>query len=255
MLTYHANESLIIGKPSIALVGAGGTGSFIFRELIALDNLLRRVGGQGFTLTVFDPSEVREANIGRQAFFEDEVGLNKAKALVTGQHMQGLNLDWKYKSTTFNYYTAQEYEIVITAVDVPKVRYELGQRWSDSTLSKETLWLDVGNDENSGNVILGHLSKRADKDALRLPNCYDLYGEMYNVEHDDKKSCSLQDAILKQNFGVNQMAARLAVQLLTNLFTKGFINNHGAMFNTETMTTTPLNIDPNVWATYGYESI
>lgn len=65
----------------------------------------------------------------------------------------------------------------------------------------------------------------------------------------------VEDALMKQNFGVNQMAARLAVQLLTNLFTKGFVNNHGAMFNTESMTTTPLNIDPNVWATYGYESI
>ncbi|PSX18354.1 PRTRC system ThiF family protein [Photobacterium kishitanii] len=251
-MKYLGNESLIISKPSIALIGAGGSGSFMFRELLGLNSLLSRIGGNGFIVSVFDPNSVREANLGRQAFFDDELGLNKAEALVSSEQMQGRCGDWLAFSKKFDIQTANKYDVVITAVDVPRVRYELGKYWASKTINKKTLWLDLGNDDCSGQTILGNLGNDVDVNGLRLPNCYDLYNESYNVDSDDKKSCSLDDAILKQNYGVNQMAARIAAQLLTNLFRNGEIDVHGAFFNCITMTTTPLLIDPTAWKMFGY---
>jgi hypothetical protein len=49
------------------------------------------------------------------------------------------------------------------------------------------------------------------------------------------------------------MAARVVGQLLWNVLRHGGLDTHGAFFDVHHLTVEPLNIDPRVWATFGYE--
>ena len=49
---------------TISLIGAGGTGSQVLTCLARLDVTLRNLGHPGLFITLYDPDDVSEANIG-----------------------------------------------------------------------------------------------------------------------------------------------------------------------------------------------
>ena len=69
---------------TINLIGAGGTGSQVLTCLARLDVTLRALDHPGLFVTLYDPDEVTEANIGRQLFGYSDFGLNKAVCLISG---------------------------------------------------------------------------------------------------------------------------------------------------------------------------
>lgn len=230
----------------VRLVGCGGTGSFIMSELSLLHELLTRIGHPGLSVTAYDASPVREANLGRQRFRVHDLGVPKAVALISAENnYNGFN--WKAEGD----YTLEHSglpngrwpTIIITAVDKPSVRRELGQAcvWSKS---KNTLWIDAGNDHRAGQVVLG---------GAGLPSVYDLFRAQYDTMQDDQsKSCSSEEALAKQDFGVNSTAARLVGQLMWNMLRHGQLSSHGALFDVASLTVTPLNISPELWLSYGW---
>lgn len=64
------------------LIGAGGTGSFLYPALIRFLNTTKREDGREYTLTVIDGKLVAEEKLYRQLFSLDHIGNNKAAALV-----------------------------------------------------------------------------------------------------------------------------------------------------------------------------
>ena len=142
--------------------------------------------------------------------------------------------------------STEDIDILITAVDLPQNRYEIG---SQTTNQKgiSTLWLDLGNSDYQGQIILGELGCHEDK---ILSNCFDMWGEFYNQpDFVNVKSCSLEDALLRQHFGVNKTSARCGGQMLINLLTRGEISYNGVYFNVKEQIQDPIAIGMNPMAT------
>jgi PRTRC genetic system ThiF family protein len=230
---------------SIILIGCGGTGSFVMGELSMLHDLLTRVGHPGLAVIAYDGSPVREANLGRQRFHAADLGLPKSQALIDAERCYN-GFDWVSKGD----YEVEEGRpalrgptIYVTAVDKPSFRFAFGKFFS-GLAHKNTLWLDAGNDHQTGQVVLG---------GEGLPTAYDLFASQYEGMEDDLyKSCSSAEAVAKQDFGVNSMAARIVGQLIWNLLRHGGLDSHGAFFDVNRLSVDPLPIDEKVWATYGF---
>jgi hypothetical protein len=115
--------------------------------------------------------------------------------------------------------------------------------------------LDFGNGPATGQVVIGHLGKPSLADGgLRLPNVFDLFPELDELSATDREapSCSVEEAITRQEWPVNRMVAALGAALLWNLIRKGEIEHHGCFIDTRTLQSRPLPVDPEGWAMFGY---
>ena len=86
-----------------------------------------------------------------------------------------------------------------------------------------------------------------------MPNVFDLYGQsLAQIKDDPTDSCSHQAALSKQDFGVNKSASREAANLLWQLVRHGNIKNHGVYYDLQECETQPLQINKQVWESFGY---
>lgn len=243
---------------SIALVGCGGTGGEMLDELFRIDSLLKALGGQGLHVTAYDPDRVTGANIGRQRFWPCDIGFNKAEVLITRVNSFG-NTDWEYEKVAFDIQEhASSFNMLITCVDKPEVRAEIGRKSKEHLDSEKDFyrgasdepqfWLDCGNDAFRGNVILGHFYLG---DApQKIPNVYDLYPVLDTMKGNDEPSCSTVAALEKQDYGINRSVAREAANLVWQFLRHGELGHHGSYIDIKAGTVTPLAIDENVWKTF-----
>jgi len=258
MTTFTIPKSWPNKELRVLLIGCGGTGSEFLDELFRMDKTLRALGGNGLIVTAVDGDEVSPFNLLRQRFFPCDIGHNKAQTLIDRYRPHGANR-WKYLdhyldlSIASDQYFIRGVDLVITAVDSAKFRAQFGAYVSTSEeFSDESLWLDCGNGSSDGQVILGHLSPSVEN---RLPHVYDLYGshlEQLAVTATNEPSCSHEAAIASQDYGVNRSASRYAAALLWQILRHGSIDHHGVYFDMAFGESTPLAIDPAVWAAYGY---
>lgn len=238
----------------IALIGAGGTGSQLADQLASLQATLSKLGHCGFDVTVFDGDAVSDSNVSRQRFTQSDIGANKAM-LIVHRINAFYGLAWRAIPQHYRIDKKQRYlsfDLVITAVDLASFRAELGRTYSNE--ATQALWLDLGNGADSGQVVLGHLGRTAGA-GLRLPNVFDLYPELASMEAVDREapSCSTEEAIRRQSWPINRLAALTATELLWSLLRHGRIETHGAFFRLAPMTIQPLVIDPQAWSFLGYD--
>lgn len=244
----------------IALAGAGGNGSQMLSGLARMHTAMQALGHPGLEVTVFDPDIVTPANIGRQLFSPSDVDCYKADVLVNRVNCF-FNLDWKAKPTKFTRGSGG-YHLLIGCVDSAEARRELMKAsWN--------YWLDLGNSERKGQVILGQKPKgkrshaagvaksfgramtakeRAEDEiwqkTVQLPTVMDLFPELKNRRRkvDNTPSCSLAQALERQDLFINQSVATFALQLLWSFFRQGGLDIHGYFINLETNRVTPLPI-------------
>lgn len=235
----------------VVLVGVGGTGSEMLDGLVRLHMALVKLGHPGLRVTVFDADEVSSANIGRQRFFPGDEGQNKA---ILSVHRINLfnGLDWHALPCWFD---VQEragrwggIDLLITCVDKANTRADIGYEAAQNALYCQSLWLDTGNDSNTGQCILGTVGRMKPK----LPTVFELYPELDAMEDDDQPSCSFEQAIQSQDLLVNRVVADAGTDLLWQLIRHGHITHHGAFVEVSPMRVTPLPIDPTVWASLGW---
>ena len=191
---------------NVSLVGVGGTGSEMLDELYRMHTLLVRLGGEGLTVTAYDPKTVSSANIGRQRFWIYDMGHNKAEVMVNRFNSFG-GVKWSFCKRTFELDDMKNVDLIVTCVDTPKIRAELGKSAKTTRFRKEVLWLDCGNDDFTGNVVLGHIHCASDD---KLPNVFDLYPMLETMEVSNEPSCSTNEALSKQDYGINRSVAREA---------------------------------------------
>ena len=205
---------------SITLVGAGGTGSHMAEGLARMHFALRQLGHQGLSVTVFDDDAYEPHNAGRQIMRWQDVGVNKAHATVERvNRMYGTA--WIASPSRFvpNHNMLMG-NIIITAVDGGRTRNELQRQFrqkhafeesryqsAHQDFSKTYYWLDLGNDERYGQVILG---------SSKTATCVEFNG-LY-PEDEPKGSCSMRDSLLKQDLFINQSVATAGLALLWDLF-------------------------------------
>ena len=163
---------------TVNLIGAGGTGSQVLTCLARLDTALRGLGHPGLFITVYDSDIVTEANIGRQLFSPSDIGLNKAQCLVTRMNNFFGN-DWKavpdiYPAALKDARRDNLANMTITCTDNIKSRLDLWNILKAVPVSEyrshETplYWMDFGNTQDTGQVILGTVPKKIRQPESKL---------------------------------------------------------------------------------------
>lgn len=124
---------------------------------------------QGLRVVVYDPDTVSPFNVGRQLFYESDVGLNKAECLV-GRVNMAYGTKWKAKAEDYRKHRygvpdTHRPEIIITCVDTAAARRDLHKTlWEKSStyMDQCEYWLDCGNLATVGQVVLGQPGKEGE---------------------------------------------------------------------------------------------
>lgn len=272
-MQQHQIHPQLFSKPiRIHLVGAGGTGSQLLTGLARLDKALRGCGNpHGLDVTLFDADTVTATNIGRQLFSPADIGQYKAELLVYRANVF-FGLNWRaivgrYPDALSELGRDWEPDLLITCVDTARSRREIGnflqkkftKRYGCENQPGPSLyWLDTGNGAADGQVLLGEVPRSSAQanPQLRLPHVLDLYPEILDeqFQEDDLPSCSMAEALTKQELFINQEIATQALQLLWRMFRYGHITYHGVFVNLAEGRATNLPIDPKAWARFGFLS-
>jgi PRTRC genetic system ThiF family protein len=138
--------------------------------------------------------------------------------------------------------------LVIGCVDTRAARAAIPD--AVSKWSTVSYWLDLGNNADSGQFILGEpLNERNRRSRLRLRSAWELFPEIVDSSLDDdgEPSCSAVAALDAQEPFINSTLAQHALALLARLFRYGEISYHAGFINLATGATSVLRIDPNYW--------
>lgn len=257
----HFTDNYLINPPhpvSINLIGGGGTGSQVLTCFARLDVTLRTLGHPGLFVKLYDPDTVSETNIGRQLFSESEIGLNKAQCLISRVNNFFGN-DWAaisqlYPQTTAEMKREHLANITITCTDNLQSRLALWsilkqtQKMGLYDMQKPRYWMDFGNGQTFGQVLIGTISpvKQPESkmyetiDSLKVITEYVNYSKV--KEEDSGPSCSLAEALDKQDLFINSTLAQLGCNILWKMFRNGMIEHNGLFLNLETLRVNPINV-------------
>jgi PRTRC genetic system ThiF family protein len=257
METHRIHPELLERQVRVLVVGCGGTGSAIVAGLPYLhQSLVARGHPGGLHVTVVDGDTISPANCVRQPFARAEIGLNKVIVLVNR-----VNLFWGLKWEAVPAYLrpgtfiSRSYSgddlrahIIVGCVDTRAARAAI--RDAVGNWSTVSYWLDLGNNVDSGQFILGEpLNERNRRAKLRLRSAAELFPEICDqaLDNDGEPSCSAVAALERQEPFVNSTLAQHALALLARLFRYGEISFHGGFINLATGLTSVLRIDPQYW--------
>lgn len=242
---------------TVFVVGAGGTGSQVITNLARIDTALRALGHPGLHVTVFDPDIVTEANIGRQLFSEAELGQSKAMAIVTRIN-RFFGSTWVAESCHYpprkpDKETPNLANIIITCTDNVRSRLELWRylkeyrETSGSNDKSPIYWMDFGNAQAIGQVIIGTVRNKirqpVSNEYMPVPKMNVITEEVkYSTitEEDSGPSCSLAQALEKQDLFVNSMLAQVGCDILWRMFKEGRTLYRGAYVNLNTLRVNPI---------------
>ena len=209
---YYIPENIIKNnhKTKVCLIGCGGTGSNLLPEISALSLNLIELGQLGLDISVYDFDIVEQSNIGRQKFYQSDLGRNKAEVLASRiNRSYGDNIkayDKKILVTDIS-----DFDIIITAVDNVSTRKLIHKTFYETFTNQAfKIWIDIGNGKFSGQIIT------AINGNENTPTCVDLFPDMKDTE--SEPSCSTRQSLRKQNFTINKFMAIFTAQILSDIF-------------------------------------
>lgn len=252
MKTHFTHEYILNPRHRVTvnLIGAGGTGSQVLSALARMDYALYKLGHPGLHVTVYDDDVVTDANIGRQLFRGVDIGQNKANVLVTRINTF-FGVDWEAVSERYGE-NKQQANITITCVDNVASRIAIGKwlrkRTSGIDDTKAIYWLDFGNQLDRGQVVLGTIGKVKQPKSRKTQTepalkCVDEMFDLTSVKDEDSgPSCSLAEALRKQDLFINSFLAQVGCDLLWKLIYNSSIDYQGAFVNLNTMNVNPIKL-------------
>lgn len=239
----------------IALVGCGGTGSHLAQSLARLVAHVRETHGRTIDLLLFDGDRVERRNVGRQLFSLGELGQNKAQTLAA-RFSAAFGLRINAIPTMATAELLGRYApawgrigLLIGAVDQAAGRIALHQALQHGW----HLWLDSGNHERSGQVVIGTSVRRRDlQDALKLggictalPAPSLVYPDLVlppSAPARPEQACAqaMQDNV--QSLMLNQMMAAIAAEYVAKLVLQQRITTFETVVDLDTlaMRSTPI---------------
>jgi PRTRC genetic system ThiF family protein len=258
----HFTDNYLINPTnpiSVHLIGAGGTGSKVLTALIEMNHSLIALGHAGLSVRLWDDDRVTEANIGRQRFADCEIGLYKSVTLINrANRWAGTN--WKAETLRFEKDSLgrlpQQAQacIYITCVDSVKARFEIseiiGKVNGSSYLNAPKYWLDFGNSQHTGQVILSTIGNIRQPNSEKyetvanLPLVTDEFGDLLqqSEQQDDMPSCSLAESLEKQDLYINATLAQMGSSLLWGLFRNGMTPYRGFFLNLKDFRVQPITV-------------
>ncbi|MFP9097918.1 PRTRC system ThiF family protein [Flavobacterium sp. RHBU_24] len=243
---------------TVNLIGAGGTGSQMLTALARMNHSLIALGHTGLQLNLYDNDSVTTANQGRQLFADCEVGMHKSVALINRIN-RFFGTDWKAVTKPFTSNTIKQLpeqgmaNIYISCVDTAAARFDIAEALEymavDGRLqrNKPLYWLDLGNGKNTGQAVLATIgyikqpSSERFEPVAELPYVTKEFKEQLEQQDDtNEPSCSLAEALEKQDLFINSTLANMAASLLWKLFREGLTDTRGFFLNLKTFGSTPL---------------
>jgi PRTRC genetic system ThiF family protein len=182
MELHSIHPELLRRRVRVLVVGCGGTGSAIAAGLPYLHQALTANGHPaGLHVTLMDGETISPTNCVRQPFARSEIGLYKAVVLVNRLNVFW-GLDWQAIPINLEKgVRIDEAHIVIGCVDTRAARALIRNGTSDC--SSVDYWLDVGNNADSGQFVLGEpLNETNRRSRLRLRTVAELYPEIADAE-------------------------------------------------------------------------
>jgi PRTRC genetic system ThiF family protein len=160
---------------TIVLVGCGGTGGFLAESLCRL-----LVGTEASALYLVDPDRVELRNVARQAFDMADVGQFKAQVLAErisrrfGREIGYSVLPYEHHMHAEVFTRPTSLALIVGAVDNATARADIAATLDEGRYGgypPPVFWLDAGNADNSGQVLLGNVL-RADqlRQAFQSPD-------------------------------------------------------------------------------------
>lgn len=252
---FHYTEQYFLAPQhpiTVKVIGCGGSGSQMLQALARINVSLIALGHPGLLVQAWDNDKVSEANLGRQLFSAADLEQYKAKILVErinrfyGFNWQAIPLLWDKTCLKDNFFA----NLMITCVDNVSTR-ELMQTMKISfshmrePFAVPYYWLDLGNSQKTGQAILGTFRaikqpKRTRGAVDNLPSIFDLFPDIKKFDKPDQPSCSLAEALGKQDLFINSILAQFGAQLLWRMFRELRIEYHGIFLNLDTLITNPI---------------
>jgi PRTRC genetic system ThiF family protein len=250
METHRLHPELLKHKVRVLVVGCGGSGSAIAAGLPYLHQALLAYGHpEGIHVSLLDPDVISPTNCVRQPFSQSEIGLYKSVVLANRLNLFW-GLDWKGIPERLDPKRRLDgVDIVIGCVDTRKARAAIA-KCSDGS-SEVDYWLDLGNNADSGQFVLGEpLNRRNRRRKLRLRTVSELFPEVIqsDLDGDGLASCSAAEALDRQEPFVNPTLANHALALLARLFRYGTVSYHGGFVGLSSLAGVhALRVDPKSW--------
>ena len=258
---FTDNDLLFPTNPiKVNLIGAGGTGSQMLMTLARMSHALTQLNHAGLSLRLWDDDVITEANLGRQLFAESELGFYKSVALINRVN-RFFGTNWRAETIKFekdsirNTQKNMESTIYISCVDNVKTRFEIAEILKSLNNGKfyrntAKYWMDFGNSQYSGQVLLSTIgiirqpNSEKYETVSELPFVTEEYGELLkqSEKEDDTPSCSLAEALEKQDLFVNSTLAQMRSSLLWNLFRNGMTENRGFFLNLKNFHSQPIKL-------------
>jgi PRTRC genetic system ThiF family protein len=249
MELHTIHPELLRRRVRVLVVGCGGTGSALAAGLPYLHQAMIANGHPaGLQVTLMDGDAISPTNCVRQPFSRSEIGLYKAVVLVNRLNVFW-GLDWQAVPANLEKgVRIDEADIVIGCVDTRAARALIRNGTTDC--SSVDYWLDVGNNADSGQFVLGEpLNETNRRSRTRLRTIAELYPEIVDtgLDNDGLPSCSAAEALERQEPFVNSTLAQHALALLARLFRYGSITYHGGFLSLQNGCGGRLPIDPDLW--------
>ena len=241
----------------VSLIGAGGTGSAMLTALARINHALIALGHAGLQVAVFDDDTVTAANLGRQLFSQSEIGLNKGVALINRIN-RFFGTNWKaiplrYHQQTVSKNTMYQATITISCVDTVAARFEIAQILREtkdgSDRDKPLYWMDFGNGQYTGQVMLSTIAavkqpvSKKYTTVSRLPFITEEYKDLLQqTDENNLPSCSLAEALMKQDLFINSSLVDLGASLLWQLFREGMLQYRGFFLNLKDFRSQPVKV-------------
>jgi PRTRC genetic system ThiF family protein len=246
---------------TVNLIGAGGTGSQVLTALARMNHALTELNHAGLSVRLWDNDMITEANLGRQLFAESELGLYKSVALINRVN-RFFGTNWKAETQKFEkadlgkLQSNMKSEIYISCVDSVKSRFGIAEILNELKIDKSyyrnqcKYWMDFGNSQFTGQVLLSTIGNIKQPNSEKyetvenLPFITEEFGELLKIseEEDNTPSCSLAEALEKQDLFINSNLAQMGSSLLWNLFRNGLTENRGFFLNLKNFTAQPIKL-------------
>lgn len=227
----HFVDSALINPTNpitVNLIGAGGTGSQVLTALARMNHALTELNHAGLSVRLWDNDMITEANLGRQLFAESELGLHKSVALINRAN-RFFGTNWKAETQKFEkgdlrkLQSNMKSEIYISCVDSVKSRFEIAEILNELKIDKSyyrnqcKYWIDFGNSQFTGQVLLSTIGNIKQPNSEKYETVENLifiteeFGELLkNSElEDNTPSCSLTEALEKQDLFINSTLAQM----------------------------------------------
>ena len=246
---------------TVNLIGAGGTGSQVLTALARMNHALSELNHAGLSVRLWDDDMITEANLGRQFFAECELGLDKSVALINRIN-RFFGTNWKAETQKFvkddlgKLQSNMKSEIYISCVDSVKSRFDIAEILNELKMDKSyyrnqcKYWMDFGNSQFTGQVLLSTIGNIKQPNSEKyetvenLPFITEEFGEILKVSEseDDTPSCSLAEALEKQDLFINSTLAQMGSSLLWNLFRNGLTEYRGFFLNLKNFQSQPIKL-------------